>query len=144
MEYEYKIAMSEEDFIKLQARTEKDTTIDADNVEEKVLALSKLYTRYNRRFHGQLKILKNINTKKVKLYKKLYHHYKFDGDFRLDTKKEVEVYVYGDDEYGELRLEYDQQTRVVDFLEKTLGNIQRASFTIRDYIELQKFKKGIV
>ncbi len=139
----YKL-MEDTQFKSLQAKVNKDLTITPDNVMQKSLDLSKLYTEYSRRYYTQVSILKNINIEKVKLYKKLYHHYKFDGDFRLDTKKEIEVYVLGDDLYCELRRDYEKQTIIVEFLEKTLSNIQRASFTIRDYIELQKFKKGVV
>ena len=136
--------MSDEEFKKLQIIAKRDTDINQDNVMEKSLEMTKLYTTYSRKYATQLGKLKNINIEKAKLYKKLYHHYKFDGDFRLDTKKEIEGYVFGDTDYTELRLLADKQTIIVDFLEKTLGNIQRASFNIRDYIELQKFKKGIV
>jgi len=138
------VIMEDDKFRALQAKVNKDLTITQDNVMQKSLDLSKLYTEYSRRYYTQVGILKNINIEKVKLYKKLYHYYKFDGDFRLDTKKEVEIYVLADTEYCQLRLDWDKQSIIVEFLEKTLANIQRASFTIRDYIELQKFKKGVV
>ena len=138
------VIMEDTKFKSLQAKVNKDLTITPDNVMQKSLDLSKLYTEYSRRYYAQVAILKNINIEKARMYRRLYHHYKFDGDFRLDTKKEIEVYVLGDDLYCELRRDYEKQTIIVEFLEKTLSNIQRASFTIRDYIELQKFKKGVV
>ena len=135
--------LSDEEFEKLQKRVTRDLTLTKDNVMAKSIELPKLYTLYNRLYNRELNVLRNIGNQKHRLYKKLYHKYKFEGDFRLDTKNEIEVYVLGDDDYSDLRIAYDTQSIIVDFLEKTLKSIQRTSFNIRDYIELQKFKKGI-
>lgn len=134
--------LSDEEFEVLRQRVIRDTTVTLENVQSVSMKLPKLYAKYNYRYNSQLKILKNINTDMKKTYKKLYHHYKFNGDFRLDSNKEIELYVNGDDEYCELRLLHDKQTVIVDFLEKTLDNLKQMSYMVNQHIEFSKFKKG--
>lgn len=143
---EYNVLTTEK-FKILKNKVLEDITLTPDNIEEKSITLPVLYSRYNNIYNSQLILLKNINSDRLKTYRKIYHNYRFGGDkinYRLDTKKEIESYVFGDDEYLELKMVYDRQTAVVDFLEKTLQNIQRMSFNISHYIEIQKFKRGVV
>jgi len=134
--------LTEEKFEQLKRQAVKDTTVTKENIQNISMSIPKLYSKYNYIYNSQLKILKNINNDMKASYKKLYHKYKFHGDFRLDSNKEIELYVLGDDEYCILRELYDNQVVIVDFFEKTLDNFKQMSYMVNQYIEFSKFKKG--
>ncbi len=135
--------MKVEEFKRLKDEIETMLTITPDNIMSKSIALPKFYNTCLLHFITEKKALKILNNSLAKLYAKLYHHYKFEGNFKLDTKKEIETYVEGDDSYLEKKLEVQNLENVVEYLEQSLSLFNRVGFSIGHYIELLKIKNGM-
>jgi len=109
---------------------------------EKSIQLSNLYSKTLQIYSKELRILKMKKVDMEKTFGELYHKYKFNFDYQLDTKAEVENYIKSDDIYYKLALEYAQQEVQVNFLEQTLGHINNMGFRIKNYIDLKKISLG--
>jgi hypothetical protein len=133
---------SDDKFITLQKRVILDLKLTQDNVKLKILELPILFTKYKKLYLEQREILKNINIDIKKTRAKKYHHYKFDGDFRLDTATEINIYVDGDNEMCHLNVLLDKQEGIVEFLNDTISQISKMSYLIRSYVDLEKLRNG--
>jgi hypothetical protein len=131
-------------FGKLKDFVEKELTFNEDNVERMSLNFSNIYMKYLRVFTNETKILKELYYEKQKMFGKLLHHFKFEVEFQLDSKSEIESYIRSDDNYYNLCLKYSNQEIIVDYLEKTLSRINTMGFEIKNYIEIIKLKKGLI
>jgi len=117
-----------------------------DNVNDKLLEMAVIYTKYRKLYYDQKTVLKNIDLEIKKTKKKRYHYYKFgeDFEFRLDNATERMIYVDGDEELCDLYLLYDKQESIVDFLKDTMSQINKMSYLIRSYVDLEKMRNGIL
>lgn len=138
--------LSDEKFLKLQKQVNKDLKLDRDNVQDKILELPRMYTRYRKLYFDQRKILNNIDREIKKTKKRRYHYYKFGKDFEysLDNNTERMIYVDGDDEMCELYMLYDTQEAIVEYLNDTINQITKMSYLIRSYVDLEKLRNGVL
>jgi len=136
--------MTKDEFKKLKLMVEKSLKITHDNVTDKTISLSTLYANLIQVYSKEVKILKTKFHDKEKIYGDLYHHYKFNFQFQLDTKAEVEAYIKADNKYYTAALEYVDQEIVVKFIEQTLDHINNIGFRIKNYIDLKKMEKGLM
>jgi len=134
--------MNQSDFQKLKSFFELELKITEQNIMEKSIQLSNLYSKTLQIYSKELRILKMKKVDMEKTFGELYHKYKFNFDYQLDTKAEVENYIKSDDIYYKLALEYAQQEVQVNFLEQTLGHINNMGFRIKNYIDLKKISLG--
>ena len=136
---------SDKEFDDLQKKVYKDLQLTPDNVNQKILDLPKLYTVYRKKYFDQRRLLKNINNDIKRTRKKRYHYYKFDNEDRgyiVDTYNERMLYVDGDDQVCDLMYMYDKQEAVVEFLKSVISQIDKMSYTIRSYVDLEKLRNG--
>ena len=138
------VVYTEERFISLQKRVLIDLKLTPDNVQQKILELPIIYTKYKKLYLEQRRLLKNINNDIKRTRAKRYHYYKFDGDFRLDNATEINIFVDGDDELCEINLILDNQDAIVEFLKETVSNITKMSYLIRSYVDLEKLRNGAI
>jgi hypothetical protein len=134
--------MTEEHFIRLRTIIEKELTLNEENVGLLTLKIPNLHTKYLDIYVKEMKIFKTIALDKTKLYSKLYHENKFEGVYKLDSVKEIDIYCNRDPEYYKKSQEYLLQEIIVKYLEATLDNIQKLNFVIKNYIEWRKFLAG--
>jgi len=135
--------MTPEDFKKLKKLVEKDLKWEKETAQDKEIQLSGLYAKYLDAFITQANIRRKLELKRERLFGKLYHKYKFEFQFQLDSKSEVESYIKSDEEYYEASLELVNQQMITDYLEEVLKEINTIGFNIKDYIELEKLKRGV-
>lgn len=149
--------MTKTEFQKFKKRIEEQLKISPSNVDEKNIALSNLYINLLQIWSKEMKILKQISADKDKIYGDLYHHYRFGNtpkngqiyrvnqqiDFQLDSKSEIDVYIRSDNIYYQKALEYSDQEIIVKFIEQSLDIINSLGYRIKNYIDLQKMKKGL-
>jgi len=137
--------MDDNDFQKLKKYTEKELKLTPDNVMDKSISLNNLFVHYQNLYVAERRKLKDINNTMKKTYSELYHYYKFEGfDFKLDSKSEIETYVFGDDKYYDLKVKHDKLSLQVEYIKSTMDQIQKTSFQIGHYIDLLKIKNGLV
>ena len=136
--------MKSEDFQKLKLKVEVELKITEENVMEKSIQLSNLYANILQIYTKELKFLKTKGHEKDKIFGELYHHYKFNFNFQLDSKGEIESYIKADNTFYNIALEYSQQEVQVKYLEQLLEHINNLGFRIKNYIDLKKISKGLM
>jgi len=136
--------MKSESFQKLKIKIEEELKITPENVEAKSLQLSNFHTQCLQIFVKELQILKNKIIEKDKVYGELYHKYKYNFEYQLDTKGEIESYIKADDKYYKIALECAQQEVQVRYLEDTVTQINNIGFRIGNFINLRKIDKGLM
>jgi len=136
--------MKIEEFQKLKDLAESELKITEDNVMDKSIQLSNLYSRFLNIYIKELRILKEISVDKDKIYGELYDKYKFHFDYQLDGKSEIDTYVRKDDKFYQIALTYSQQEVQVQFLEQTLNHINNLGFRIKNFVDLKKIKMGLL
>jgi hypothetical protein len=135
--------MTLEQFAKLKEIVEKELQITEDNIEQMSIKSGTLYHKYLKIYSLELQKLKEIAIYKEKVYGELYHKYKFEGQYQLSTKTEVDVYVKSDGIYYKKCLEEANQEIIVKYLEAVVDSILKNGFQIKNYIELMKLKQGM-
>ena len=135
--------MNLEQFKVLKAKVEDDLLVDESNAAEKSLKFSSLYSKYLALYMQELRLLKTLNTDKDKLFGELYHFYKFENNFQLDSSKEIETYVRSNLKFYNKCLEFQNQEIIVKYLEEVLQNITNTGYRVKNYVELLKLKMSL-
>lgn len=119
-----------------------DFNLTHENVGEKVFSAPNLYSKYIRLyFKERIKLNKYYKDLAVE-YKKLYHYYSQEYNFKL-SNKEIEFHIAGTDEYADLKLKYNNQKAVVDLLDRTANKASFISNDIRNVQEYLKYVQGV-
>lgn len=135
--------MTNKQFNRLKKIVEQQLRLDENNIEKMSIQSGTLYHKYLKFYLQELHILKEIGVTKDKIYGELYHKYKYEGDYQLSTKTEVDVYVKNDQKYYTKCLEEANQEIIVKYLECVVDSIMKMGFQIKNYIELIKIRNGI-
>jgi len=135
--------VSPEEIKQIRDEIDEAMEITPDNIMEKSIQIPQLCSKFLKHYVYQKRKLNNINTSKARLYSQLYHHYKYDYDYKLDTKKEIEIYVLGDEKHVKMQEDFDKQEDVVEYFKDILSVINKMSFNIGHYVELLKIKNGM-
>lgn len=134
--------MTTVDFEKLQQVAEKQIQFDKDNLQGKLTDLPRLYQGYLRILIKEQKELSALKNKLDERFGQLYQLYKFESTYRWESKNEIESQINSDQSYIQLKIKYQEQDSVVNYLSITLDNIKSMSFQIRSYIDYEKFLNG--
>jgi hypothetical protein len=135
--------MNLEDLKKLKRRATEDVQFNEDNAVEMSTRIPNLYQKYLSLYITELEKYKEFVATRDQLYGRLIRDEKINGDIEWKNKDEYNAVINCNDDYYSLRLRTNQQELVVKFLEDTLSNINRMSFSIKNYIDLKKFLGGL-
>jgi hypothetical protein len=136
--------MTLDELEKLKSIFEKEISINEDNVLQMSIDITKISSKYLKIFIKEIRIKKRMEIEKDQMYGKLYHKYKHEFKFQMDSSKEIDTYVRSDDSYYNKCLELSNQEVITEFLEKALDIINRAGFSVKNYIDLMKLRSGII
>ena len=134
--------MTGDEFKALKAQAAEDLKFDQSNAMEKCQGIPGLYQHWLDIFSKESATLVKLQITKDKVYGELYKKYHFEDNYKWDAQKECESQVKSDAEYIKAALEYEKQKLVVDYLQETLGNINRMSFSIKNYLDYLKYQGG--
>jgi len=87
--------------------------------------------------------LKKLSLKKDELFSEKFKYYNEDYNRKKLSPKDIGVYISADKDYYKLSYEYERVKTIADYLERTIDNIKRSSFQIKNYIEMKKFMNGV-
>jgi hypothetical protein len=133
--------MTREEFDKLRKEFQEITFIDDDNLLDMARERPYIHSDYLNRYNSELDKLHKLKADLDKKYADVYKELKF-GKFNWATKGEIENQIYADDSYYKLKLEYDFQKLVCDFLSDAIDIIKGISFDIKNYTEYKMFLLG--
>jgi len=134
--------MTQEELLLLQKSLDEFLTLTSSNAEGISLKMPLKYSKYLAVYLEELEVYKNLLADKEKLFGQLFHHFKFEVDFKLDTLREIEAKISSDDRFNALLKSINYQEKVIKFLEKSLENLKNIPFTVKNFIEIMKFKNG--
>lgn len=135
--------MDDKMFRNLKATAKKDLQFNADNAGQKAIEMPNLYQKYLDFYIDQMREMKELQVKIDFKYGELYKHYKFEDNHSWGNKGEIETQINSNSEFYELKKEMVKKEFVIKYLEEVLDNIKRMSFSIKNFIDLEKFKAGM-
>ena len=130
---------------------DKDITIDDSELDRESLRTPYLFDKYLKFLVTVSIAYKNVEENYNKMRLQKYHYYTGKADpevyknepFDLKVMKtDVHMYLDADDDLSKMRksLEYSKQR--IEYVERTLKNIQDRNWNIKNAIEWRKFKEG--
>ena len=134
--------MTGDEFAELKKKALDDLKFDRTNALDKCQGVPSLYQHWLDIFNRESAKLVRLQMDQEKLFGVLYKKYKYETDNVWETNKEIESQIKCDPEWLKLAVEYGKQKIIVDWLQDTLGNINRMSFSIKNYIEILKYQGG--
>jgi len=126
----------------LKLIVDKDLKFTDDNIQKKLLDYPYTFHKYLDLYIKEKRELDNLDRKKKKVYKEKYDFFKFKNNFRLDSAKEIETYINGDEEYDKVCLEYNVQEVVVTYFVELLDMLKKSTFAMQSYIKMREFLAG--
>jgi len=120
----------------------KDVKIEKSNLELELLTHSDMMQKYITLLTRYSRQLAQAQNKLDEKYKEKYEHYRFEYDKVLDNAREVGVYIKGDADYIKEKEKVDDLTSNVNFLQRTIDNLNQKSWSMKNLIELNRFLKG--
>jgi hypothetical protein len=134
--------MNQENFKLLKDQVKVDLEFNQENILQKSIGISNLHRKYLDFFITEFKLYKLLKSDLDKLYKEKYHFYKHEGKYQMDSFKEIEIYVKGDDDYYKASILVDEQESIVKYLEKIVELIKNLPYSIKNYVDFTKFMNG--
>ena len=130
---------------------ETDITIDDSELDRESLRTPYLYDKYLKFLVTVSIAYKNVEENYNKMRLEKYHYYTGKADpevyknepFDLKVMKtDVHMYLDADDDLSKMRKSMEYSRQRVEYVEKTLKNIQDRNWNIKNAIEWRKFKEG--
>tara|TARA_B100000925_G_scaffold285793_1_gene262588 strand:- start:47 stop:475 length:429 start_codon:yes stop_codon:yes gene_type:complete len=137
----------------LQDIVEKKLKINDTELDLEALKTPQLHNEFLKHFN-KFKLMKTKATAElatIKLHKWEYYTGKADPmvyqqkPFNLKIlKADVDKYIEADEDYQKIKQKVDYLETIVDFLDRTIRQIQNRGFLIKDAIEWRKFTSGAI
>ena len=118
------------------------------------LIINEIYDPINFSNYNKFKLMKtkaSAELATIKLHKWEYYTGKADPmvyqqkPFNLKIlKQDVDKYIEADEDYQKIKQKVDDLETIVDFLDRTIRQIQNRGFLIKDAIEWRKFTSGAI
>ena len=105
-----------------------------DNIEKR-----QKYMKMKHKVKEELRVLKS---RRARVYKERYHHYKFEKDYTL-TVTEIKDYVGGDDIYRKSNRNYNLKELELESVEEALACFKDRGWSLKDLISLYR-EEGII
>lgn len=135
--------MTLKDLSKLKEIAKKDLKFTDDDLQTKISDHPFLTQKWLDLLLKEKYVFSQVEAKKDKLYGTLYHKYKYDYDYKLDSNKEIDIYVKSDDLYDEVLKEYNESLVIIEWLDETLKNFRSMAFQMKNHLDLRKFLAGL-
>ena len=131
-------------FEELKKAVKEDLDVDTSNLEQKSLKLSSIYVKYLDNYMNELRKLKTIQAVKDKKYTEVMHDLRKNGHEKYEVKgKDIDHYVHLNSDYIKLVSDFKEQEYIVKYLESVMEQVNKISFNIKNFVDLQKVKMGI-
>ena len=137
----------------LQDIAEKKLKINDTELDLEALKTPQLHNEFLKHYN-KFKLMKtkaSAELATIKLHKWEYYTGKADPavyqqkPFNLKIlKQDVDKYIEADEDYQKIKQKVDYLETIVDFLDRTIRQIQNRGFLIKDAIEWRKFTSGAI
>jgi hypothetical protein len=128
----------------LQKEIEYDFSLAPDELQSKIYEIPKLHSKYLGKYNKALATYQNLSVKMSKLYRNKWHKYSKEYEYKLSSQKEIILYVEGDKDIIELRLQLDSAERIKNYLKEVVDKTKQLTFDVKNLIEFLKYIGGAV
>lgn len=141
------------DLEKLQELADKDLKINDVELDLESLKTPQLHNKYMKHLTKFKLMLSRAESDLYSVKKNLWEYYTGKADasvyaqkpFNLKIlKQDVEQYIQSDDAFIKAKQKVDYLNTVVDFLDRTIKQINNRTFTIKNAIDWRKFTSGAI
>jgi TorA maturation chaperone TorD len=135
--------MKLKNFEKLQGIIKRSIIWEEEDIESMEQKLGKMYQNLTNIFFKEKLLTDDLQTELKKKYSEVFIDLKEKSNRAYDSKYEIETVINSNDDYYKLCLEFNKQRAILDWLEKTLDNLNNIKFEIKDYMNWKLFKSGM-
>lgn len=135
--------MTNEDFKKLQDYLDKRLVYTHENLPTKLLEYPTIHQTLIKILTDLHKEKSVLEEKRTELYGNLYRHYKFESEYRWDSRNEIESQIFADKKYLVIAKEIEDLEAQILYVGKTIDGMKSLSYTARSYIDYQKLINGV-
>lgn len=121
----------------------KELDFNNHNVSEVLAKLPKLYSGCLNKWYQLAKELDSLEIQLNNRRNERYTYYKLDFEIDLSTA-EIKTFLDGDNDLNEIRSKILVIKRKVDIIEKMMGMINDTRWSIKSFIDWEKFKNGVI
>lgn len=131
-----------EKIAELKEILKKPFKINPSEIDKEIIHTISEMHRYNTEIAEARVNLTAIKRKKNKVYGELYQKYKFNYDYKLDNKHEIETWIERSPKYQLIVTYYEHQITHIKYLEAVVQGLKDKRWAIRDIIENLKIELG--
>ena len=137
----------------LQDIAEKDLKINDTELDLESLKTPQLHNKYMKHLTKFKLMLSKADAEFAKTKKELWEFYTGKADASVYASKpfdlkilrnDVDQYIHSDDEYIKAKQKVDYLSTIVDYLDRTIRQIQSRDWNIRNAIDWRKFTSGAI
>ena len=121
----------------------KELDYNSLNVQEVLVKLPKLYSKLLNKWYDEAKELDRIEIEIANLRNVRYVHYKMDFNIELSAS-EINKFLDGDTELNDLKESLLATRRKIELIEKLMAMVNDTRWSIKSFIEWEKFKTGSI
>lgn len=115
--------------------------VDTENFRNYVTSLGFKRVKWGKYLYDEECITSLIEDKLKELYRNKFHYYTYEYDVKLD-KKNIDIYIQGDEEYRELEKIYKKQQHKEKMVAQVLDAIDKQSFTANTILKHLIWESG--
>ena len=137
----------------LQDLAEKDLRINDTELDLESLKTPQLHNKYMKHLTKFKLMLSKAEAEFAQTKRTLWEYYTGKADASVYAQKpfdlkilrnDVDQYIHSDDEYIKAKQKVDYLSTIVDYLDRTIRQIQSRDWNIRNAIEWRKFTSGAI
>jgi hypothetical protein len=114
-----------------------------NNFKEKALKVSDVLCKLVTAYYQEKNVLSRLEVIKKKVYGELFNKYRFNFEYQLDSRIEVDVYINADDKYYDISLKHARQENIVKVIELHIKNVNLMSHGITNFTKMHMLENGL-
>ena len=116
---------------------------DLTNIDRKLLELPQIVSHYQNVFYGCQAQLDELELKKAEMWQAKFLYYKHQFDFVL-SMSDIKQFIERDNEVLKIIRKMNVVRLIANRAEDTIKSLRDFSWTLKNLLEFEKFKAGIV
>jgi len=134
---------SKKTFEDIQEEYLEDVSWDEYNSSSKLANSAKYVVKYQNYYYSTVIKITKVQEEMNKKYQELYLYYKLDFDIQLKDN-EIKNFIETNVEYSKLKSATEKLKSTANYFETCIKNVNSMRYDIKNFLEVEKFKAGIV
>lgn len=130
-------------FADIQKEYLEDVSWDEFNASSKLANSSRYIVKYQNYYYSTINKINTVQEEINKKYQELYLYYKLDFEIQLKDN-EIKTFIETNVEYSKLKSGTEKLKCTANYFEQCIKNINAMRYDIKNFLDIEKFKAGIV